>query len=370
LLALLTEFSRVFPSAASGRSLWLFMLIGFANLPLLFLIGQPRHYQASIIYGQLFLLLGLLGFAYHVRKKGPFWLTMSGLGWGLALACRYNLAISVGVYLVFALHWLWRDRRRNRPGLSVACLLAPLALCVSGLGLYNFSRFGNFLETGLAYQLTLPEFREISYSISYVASNLYVYLLYPLTGSAFFPFIQSAHFRLSLLPARIAIPASREFDQVVFGVFRSVPALWLSGLAIPLVPSMVGGFRRQAPTSAPATALNMLFAMTASAAAGQFAFLLVFFYAAERYVADFYLPAVLCLAIIIWCVDERLGSQRLARALLWLGVGLLTLWTVAIGYFGCFGVPTLVGNFYDPLMLARLASFWNSFCASVRALWH
>ena len=68
-----------------------------------------------------------------------------------------------------------------------------------GLGLYNFIRFGNPLETGLTYQLTIPEFSGITYSLSYIPSNLYVYLVYPLTGSATFPFIQSAHFRPALL---------------------------------------------------------------------------------------------------------------------------------------------------------------------------
>jgi len=367
-LALLVELSRYFPNAASQWSLGIFILVGFANLPLLYLIGQPRHYQASIIYGQLFLLLGLLGVAHYARAGKPAWLALSGLSWGLALACRYNLAISVAIYLLFTLSWLWRRRGQDRLGAALSALIIPLVMSMAGLGLYNYARFGNPLETGLTYQLTIPEFREISYSASYIASNLYVYLLYPLTGSGAFPFIQSAHFRLSMLPARLTIPAGREFDQAIFGLLRTAPAVWLCGLTLPIALLAGRGTRREG-TSSNSTPRNLLFSMSAFAAGGQFAFLLVFFYAAERYVADFYLPLVLCLAMIIWYVDQRVAGRSVLRIALWSAVVGLTLWTAAIGYFGCFGVPTLVGNYYDPAMLERLASFWNGCYASLRAIW-
>jgi hypothetical protein len=369
LLALLLRLSTCFPASAARGTLWFFMLVGFVNLPLLILIGQPRHYQASIIYGQFFLLLGLLAFVCAAASGRRAWLTLAGLGWGLAVACRYNLAISAGIYVLFALAWLWGVPRRGHFVVRAGLLLIPLALCFAGLALYDAARFGNPLETGLTYQLTIPEFREISYSISYIPSNLYVYLLYPITGTGAFPFIQSPHFRLALLPAWAAVPPGREFDQAVFGIFRSIPFLWLSILVIPV---LFLGIRRshEHTASAEATLRRLLFTMMASAAAAQFVFLLVFFYAAERYVVDFYLPLVVCLALVMWRVDEVLRRNRPLRIGLWFVVAVLGLWTAAIGYFACFGVPTLVGNFYEPAMLAQLASFWNSSYASLRALLH
>ena len=231
-IALLWILAELFDKA--GRvSVCLFILPLFFNLPMLVTIGQPRHYQASILFGQFFLLLGVLGIAQHLRGRRAAWLGLTGLAWGLAIGSRYNLAISVAVYTIFIGIWFWR---RGLPSLwrRSTSLLIPLALCLSGLGLYNLARFGNPLETGLTYQFTIPEFRQVSYSISYIPSGLYAYLIYPLTGSSTFPFMQDPHFRPALIPSFVHVPEGREFDQVILGLIPTVPAIWLAALCLPL----------------------------------------------------------------------------------------------------------------------------------------
>jgi len=357
-MGLLFQIARAF-GTASRLTVWLFILIGFFNLPMLFTIGQPRHYQASIVYGQFFLLGGLLGLLLHARTRQAIWLIIGGLGWGLAFASRYNLAISVLIYLSFAVAWLWRDRAAASFWRRLVMLASPLAVCVIALGIYNQARFGDPLETGLAYQLTIPEFRQISYSTAYVRSGLYVYLIYPLTGTETFPFIGSAHFRPAMLPDSLFIPAGREFDQIAFGLIPTVPAIWLLTLAILLVPVMLPDRTRRPIPPASGLGPGLVFAMLAAGAAAQFAFLLVFFYVAERYLIDFYVPIVLCLSIIVWRAHAALQRKRYVQIVLWSLVFCLMIWTAAIGYFACFGVPVLVSLTYDPQMLAGLATFWN-----------
>jgi hypothetical protein len=148
-------------------------------------------------------------------------------------------------------------------------------------------------------------------------------------------------------------------DQVLLGLFPTVPGLWLFVLALPSFVLAGRELQKRRPQISDDLQKIFLFAMITSAAAGQFLFLVVFFYGAERYIVDFYLPLIVSLAIIIWQIDVsilRMGSMRLV---LWLVVAGLTLWTTAIGYFACFGVPTLVSNYYDPALYARLASYWN-----------
>ena len=365
-MALLFHLSQAF-GAGSRLTVWVFILIAFFNLPMLFTIGQPRHYQTSIMYGQFFLLLGLLGVVRHTRNRGVLWLPLSGLAWGLAFASRYNLAISIAVYLVFAAFWLWRDRKAASFWGRLGLLMAPLALCLLGLGLYNLARFDDPLETGLTYQLTIPELRQISYSQAYVPSGLYSYLLYPLTGSQTFPFIRSAHFRPALLPQSLYVPPERDFDQIIFGLIPTVPATWLLAITIPvLLATHLGKSARPARQTTGASPL-LLFYVLAMAAAGQAAFLLVFFYVAERYLVDFFVPGVLCLAIIVWRTHAALPS-RCWQIAFWTVVLTLTLWTAAIGYFACFGVPVLVSLYYDPQMIANLAAFWNHFFGALRFL--
>jgi hypothetical protein len=366
-MAVLFHLSHAF-GAAARLTIWLFILIGFFNLPMLFTIGQPRHYQASILYGQFFLLAGVLSFVLHTVSRNRVWLPLSGIAWGLGFGSRYNLAISVVVYLAVAVFWLWRDRNAVSFWSRLGLLVAPLALCLLGLGLYNLARFNNPLETGLTYQLTIPEFREISYSASYVQSGLHIYLLYPLTGSQTFPFIQSAHFRPTLIPESLFVPAGREVDQIAFGLLPTVPAMWLFAIAIPLLLFILLGKDISSPSRIAGASPGWILSMLAIGAAGQFAFLLVFFYVAERYVVDFYVPVVLCLAIILWRSHAALKSSRFLQAALWALVVTLAVWTAAIGYFACFGVPVLVSLYYDPQMLANLAAFWNERYAAVQLL--
>jgi len=349
------------------RTTWPFVIIGFFSLPMLFTIGQPRHYQASIMTGQFFLLLGVLGVAEHARSRHAAWLILSGLSWGLALASRYNLAISIAAYaLVFSV-WLLREGVRSLCR-RLALLAVPLALCLSGLGLYNFARFGDPTETGLAYQLTIPEFRQVSYSTAYIPSGFYAYLLYPLTGAPNFPFIQSTHFRPNLLPDAVLIPDGREFDQITFGLLPTVPALWLFASLVPLIIRRLAPLKASRTPEAPPSWNRMVVSMLAIGAAGQFLFLLVFFYVAERYIVDFYVPLVLCLAVVVWTAHAGLRGRWHLQVVLWMAVVLLTAWTAGIGYFACFGVPVLVSLYYDPAMLVRLAEIWNARFATLRSL--
>ena len=359
-------------SDALGPSLrttaWCFILIGFFNLPMLFTIGQPRHYQASIMFGQFFLLGGVLAFVLYTRRCRPSWLAVSAAAWGLAFGSRHNLAVSIIVYLTFAACWLWRDRASASFLSRLGILAAPVALCLLGLGLYNFARFDNPLETGMTYQLTIPEFRQISYSADYIPSGLYSYLLYPLTGSDVFPFIQSAHFRPALLPEWLFVPPGREFDQIIFGLVRTVPAVWLLLIAVPLLVAAFArrGVLRPQPTTSASPAF--LFWMLTLGAAAQFAFLLVFFYVAERYIVDFYVPVVLCLAILVWSAHVALQGRPALQLAIWLVLSALTIWTAAIGYFACFGVPVLVSIYYDPVMLANHAAFWNERVSALQSV--
>ena len=70
----------------------------------------------------------------------------------------------------------------------------------------------------------------------------------------------------------------------------------------------------------------------------------------------------------IWYADAALHGRPRLRIAFWILVGIVTLWTAAIGFFACFGVPVLVSLYYDPQMLASLAAFWNERCLSLRHL--
>ena len=347
-----------FPDAPS-LSPGLFTLMALVNLPSLFLLGNPQIYHASIIYGQFFLFLGLLGWLIFVVRKKSFGLIVAGLGWGLAIGSRVNLSVSVIIYLIFVLVWMvnesgWKPSLKN-----MGSLLIPFALCAIALGAYNFVRFSNPFETGQKYQLTIPVAHSSYFSISYLPSNLYIYLFYPMDLVGKFPFVKSALFDLSRLPGWLSVPPTMSFDHNIFGIFTSAPGLWLMALVFPLSIMAGTSVRRPGSFLPSLPKWIYLFAMLAVAGLGQFLFLMVFFFSAERYIPDFYISVVLVTAMLVWGMDEFLKHRAGLRFAFWLVVVGLAILTMGMGIFGGFGVPPQLFRLFNPVLYGRLASYWN-----------
>ena len=339
-----------------GFSIGLCTLMAFINLPILFLLARPDIYETSIIAGQFFLFLGLLGWVMYITGADKArWLGMTGLSWGLAIGSRHNLLISIGIYLVFVLIQLFRDVKGRELQRKIVFLLIPLALCMVGLGIYNFARFGTPFEIGVTYQLSIAQDPDGFFSTFYIFSNLFIYLFYPLTTTGAFPFIVST------------LPLSSRFDEVVAGLVPSTPGVWLLALSI---PSFILA-RRSTNTiqGIPARrSLKLFFSMIMVAAMVQFLFLTMFFFVAMRYMADFYLQMVLGIWILTWRVDESIQSRATLRTVLWVIVTVLVLWTVGIGFFGSFDIPPQPFRVSNPSLYMQIASYWDQRYAEMISL--
>lgn len=354
LTIILYRLRKYFFPHAPGFSIGLCTLMGFINLPFLFLLARPAVYETSIIVGQFFLFLGLLGWVMYITNTGAArWLIMTGLSWGLAIGSRHNLAISISIYLVFVLVQILRDGNGREMQRRMALLLSPLALCMVGLGIYNFARFGNPFEIGVNYQLSLPVDSDGFFSRAYILSNLFVYLFYPMTTSESFPFVLST------------LPANGQFDEVVAGLVFSTPGVMLVALAIPsfFLSGKPVDTLQDIPTD---RSLKSFFFMVMAAICVQFLFLTMFFFAAMRYMADFYLQLVLEIWLLVWWLDGSLQPNLRLRAALWLVVTALVFWTVGIGFFGSFDIPPQSLRAWNPDLYIRIASYWDHWFESLR----
>jgi hypothetical protein len=215
-----------------------------------------------------------------------------------------------------------------------------------GLGIYNFARFGNPFETGISYQLGLPEDQDGTYSTSYILSNLFIYLFYPLTRSDTFPFILST------------LPSGSQFDEVIAGLLPSTPGVWLLALGLPYF-ILARKPMDTLPDHPARKSLRLLFFTIIVAALFQFLLLTMFFFAAMRYVADFYLQLSLGIWILVWRGDELVQPNKPLRAIFWFVVTTLVLWTVGIGFFGSFDIPPQSLRVSNPGLYAQIASFWD-----------
>ncbi|HUI89427.1 MAG TPA: hypothetical protein VLX61_11960 [Anaerolineales bacterium] len=370
-LVTLIQIRNQFFPAAPELSLGILVLGGLVNIPFLFLLGRPEVYETSIMAGQLFLFLGLASWTIYMATASPAWLAITGLGWGLAVGSRYDLAISALLFVGQIIIWIGTEAKWKNFWSKLCLLLIPFAGCVLGLGIYNFARFGNPLETGLTYQLTVPI--QHYFLISYLPANFYAYFFYPLTVANKFPFIGISLFGNAMLPAWFEASSAtpgKLFDPVMAGLFPSSPTLWLLALSVPLTAILWRSYFRYRPAL---TKRFVFFMLILVGGAAQLLVVLVYYYGAMRYAADFYLLLTVTVAMLAWRIDEMLQPTPRLRICFWIVVAGLALSTAGIGFFGGFDVPPRIFHSYSPALYSRLSSYWDhrfqNLKAIVDALW-
>lgn len=228
------------------------------------------------------------------------WLVLGGLAWALAIAARPNYLFSLGGWLVFLVGVIWRNhalppgqRRRWLAQLVAACL--PGLLVGAGLAAYNWARFHNITEFGVAYQLMSGDQRRFqSLDLSRVAGGLQRALLTPVDYTTYFPFAD-------------ALGKGMLFVSPVLLLVVVLPGLWFFSRPEERPFWRVGG-----------TALML-------AAVGNLLTVGMLLTQEYRYFVDF-LPAAVLLSVLIgWSLAQSLTamSGRMARAG-WVALGLTT----------------------------------------------
>ncbi len=229
---------RVFNRVPLALEVAAVLAIGFAN-PTPHILARPAVYEAAIVGGQAFLLLGLVPAfdAICAEALRPRWLIAASACWAGAIACRTSVGPTVVLLaLLTVLGVVARPGERRRRLLAASLSVgAPLALGVGALLLYNRLRFDAWLEFGRQYQLS---WIDLKMGARFITTNLYAYFLRPPFFSCRFPFT----YALQDIGAR-AFPAGYKFPQDYFvyepvaGFLRTAPWTWLLPLAL------VGGAR-------------------------------------------------------------------------------------------------------------------------------
>lgn len=211
-------------------------LMAFAN-PLPWLLSRPSVYEAAIICGQFFFLLGLLA-ALPVLLQRRFSarnVAVSGVAWGMAIGSRVTLAPAVGALslaLVLILIWGPRSQDRRRWWPSPA-LIVPLLLAIALLGLYNWARFGELLEFGHRYQLgrwnKFDQYESVV-AVRNLIPNLYNYFLNPPHLLSLFPFVKPAWGAYYIWPAHYYAPQNYHTERIT-GILLSAPYIGLAAAA-------------------------------------------------------------------------------------------------------------------------------------------
>ncbi len=300
-------------------------VLGFAN-PTPYNLARGDVYEAAIVGGQAFLLLGLV-FAFdaiwakEVRRGS---LVAAGTAWAAAFSCRSSLAPTVALLVLATLLGAAggepnRWRRRARMALWLGTTVALGLVAVLG---YNRLRFDAWLEFGRSYQLSWIDMRVAP---RFIGTNLYAYLRRPPVWSCRFPFAYAIiDMGLRAFPPRTKLPENYFVYEQVAGLLPALPWCWFTPGALVAGARAIWRTRVVSP-------FTWAVGATAVAAAAAFFPCLVLSTATNRYLGDLCGSVVLLGFLGAGAAYDALRERPRLRKLVLAAALLLAIPSIGIG---------------------------------------
>lgn len=328
-LLIMDIWQRFFPGIPKWIVILSIFFAGMAN-PALWLLSQPKIYEAAIAGAQFFFIAGLAAAVLSLsRQPSSRWgLAFAGVSWALAVGTRSVAVFPVVFMAVMVVYQLFKIHGQSFfrfPG-EVILLGLPLFLGALGFCWYNWVRFGSFLESGFTYQLAAPYLQKHMselFSPAYIFQNLYNYLLNPFTIKQSFPFVYPIRGRIEeIIPGQV-LP-SLYTSQAITGLLYAAPFLLFA--IIPAILLVKQSFRKnQAEDSSKdskTASLNWIIVSLIGSFVLPFLSLLAFFWAAMRYAEDF-MPALILLSIVGFWQGYQSLSQTLKQGKIYTTLGVI-----------------------------------------------
>lgn len=177
----------------------------FASGVLFIQRGRASFYYIASIAGMAFAsaFVFFLLKAYTQKKKAAriILLIFAGLSFGLAFLSRLNSVVVAAILVAsFVIIYFIKSVKEKKivPFVGeMAALAAPVAAAVGFSLYYNYLRFGDVLQFGTDYQLTVMNASLYEPSANGLAASVYHYFLQPFVVSDIFPYIQLAYHHFS-----------------------------------------------------------------------------------------------------------------------------------------------------------------------------
>lgn len=212
------------------------IMLGLCNM-VLPVLRLPFMYEVASLSAYIFSMFSLFfifSFLLFDNRK-MIHLLIASLFYGLAIASRFSYVYGVVIFLIPL--WSFLDHQKvfsrsyfKKMAVFLMTVGMPLTVCVGLLLLYNYFRFGNFLEFGLRYQLGIV--RPLDYpffSANNFWINNYVHLLSGIFINGSFPFF---HVQSLNIPEHLTIPSYYPIYDVqaappAAGLLMNLPFLWI-----------------------------------------------------------------------------------------------------------------------------------------------
>jgi len=302
---------RYFQSLPKWILVMLLLLVGL-SVPSAWMLGRAEIYEAAILGGQFFVMAGFSAALSAVMRKpsADFKLVIAGISWSLAIGTRLTLILPISFLMLMVIYQIWMNGTVSPKILLRKALYlgSPVLIGVALLAWYNWARFGSPSETGFTYQLAgtyIQKHLHEVMSYRYFVQNIYNYFLVPPQIHDQFPFVFSNGGNIQSILPFLDLPDFYNTNPVT-GLIYIVPFIFFSALSVvkrkPLHRTGI-----QPPETDPH--FVWLTRTLVGCILIALVFLLVFFWAAMRYVMDF-MPMLMLLSIIGYCQGYTSAKAR------------------------------------------------------------
>ncbi len=299
------------------------------NAPLGFVFGRASVYEAAILGGQAFLLLGAL-MLWQAYKSGklvyPF---LAGLSFAAAIGSRNSVLFAAGILILAYLFWLLRTSR-TRTVYAVLALSLPLIAGVGALAWFNDARFGSPFEPGMRYALTVVDFsKEYPFIVSpaYIPANLYLFLFNPpaLAIPLELRWVAEATF-----PFFLRLPDHYYFSEPVVGLLFVLPFLINAWVPLKLLLTRRWPYQTHLRATSSEGTFQWLHGVVLLAGLAELLFIAAFFAPMMRYLLDAIFLLLLAAGSGWSMAVEKLKNSRAGTIIHWSGIALV-LYSVWLG---------------------------------------
>jgi hypothetical protein len=301
ILLILEIWKSYFQEAPGWTVLLCISFTGLIN-PILYMLVEPRIYEAAVAAAQFFFIGGLYWLFAAFKKPSLTNLALAGIFFTLTVGSRTTLLIPIAFLVCVALVWVIKSYPAKAI-IFMTALTLPLALGGASYAWYNYQRFDSITEFGLGYQLTQTDIHETldeTFSLAYIPPNLFKLFVNPFEYNKNFPFIKATPWGGPKWLFKNYNPEIYDyFAEDITGILVGSPFLILACLA----------------TTCKQKNIHWITASLSGASLLIFFTLVLFFYLTMRDLLDL-LPALSLLACIgFWQGFHLLRSRRIAKYL-------------------------------------------------------
>lgn len=196
----------------------------------LFNLTRPYFYEVSTSSAYMCMMImlyhlvsGGILFKKEDKKYFTYHLLFASLWGALAVLARATMALYAACHVIYLAFYFFKNRKEMAKKdivLFFVCSLAPYAVFASIQCIYNYLRFGSFLDFGIEYSLTIADFKHMPFHFGNVLTSLYNFLFgLPIpTANSYF-----------MYGANVRFGGAYYFFETSssVGLFIRMPILWL-----------------------------------------------------------------------------------------------------------------------------------------------